>query len=1475
MSNFRTAALAVLLLVGCPDASDGPTPSDPLDTAGGDAQSEASPPTVVVISPGADAIFILGTTVIVRARVTDSDSPLTGISVQMSSDRDGMLTTAQSDVGGVVELSWSELTAGVHELTLTATDPDGLTGTATAQLRINALPTAPSVAISPAEPLPSDPLVAQIAVDAVDPDDGPSPLTYRFQWYRNGVATEVEDATLPAVNTASGETWEVRVAAWDGHAKGLKGTASVTIGKGAPQCLDAVITPKPVTAATGATCTCADLDASGHTSVTTSCIFDVDGNTVAAVDCELAPGSVTRGDVVSCLLTASGGGLSGKAAASGESVVANAAPSAPVVAVAPAVATLVDTLVCDLTTPSLDADADPISYEVVWLVEAYENPGFGLAVPAAVLRRNPTTFAQAGDAVTCRVIASDGQDAAAAVFGLAVVLGPAPCSAGCNDQNPCTFDGCVSELCVFAGKSCDDGNVCTDDTCDATTGGCVAVPALCDDGDPCTTDSCHPALTPSCQSSPAAPGVCGKQCLSAASCDDGNPCTADDCVNDACVNAAPDCEDGDACTLDFCDPSTQGCLHEPYPGCGEGCMSAFDCDDGEICTSDHCADGTCEHQPLSFCVPCDMDADCAVPPSGPSLCLVSTCDLGVNTCTYAPRVCDDGLPCSADYCDPTSGCQTKTADVCTLGCASAADCADGNVCTTDYCDLTTHLCAHLPIHCDDGSACTIDFCDPASGQCAHSDLPSCVVPACAKDSDCTIGPCAIGRCLQPGPAGHCVFDVRRCNDFNPCTEDTCSPTFGCVFEPIAQCGGCTDAQQCNDDNVCSQDSCADGVCAASAVAGCPAASECLSDKDCTDGSTCTVDRCVAGGICAYLPVSCTSVDPCATAFDGECVEGQGCQFPGTCSGCPCDDHDPCTTDACDVTGCVFTPKPECAGCEKDGDCSDGDACTADECDGATCRFTPISGCRPCETDAECKGPDACTFERCQDGHCVHTFELCYDALGCTKDFGSCGGKPTDILPPLGGSCGQGQPAACLPNVGCLHLPVLNCGVEYFGVAAIDVPCQSDAECSTGHACWPGVCNVPVGRCESGPKTCVPSGLNKFAWCDPGSGSCEEIDKPGWVGCQLDSDCQLGDDKSGLFDACTLSYCLLNQCVAFEKPCDDNNPCTEDLCAKGSGCVFLPKAECKGCGKDADCEDGSPCTLDQCDEGTGGCNQVVIEGCTACSVEHADAMCEDGDECTTGICLPSTTAHIHGTCTQLTVQPAQNPACGCKSDQECLDQSPCTVDRCLLQSGLCTNALTKCVDGDPCTQDGTFVCFEDAPGCTYEPEDVCDGMECETAADCGVPFDPCLIAECESGTCGMGFKQCDDANPATFDYCAPGTGECAFATKPGAQPCTVGDLEPDAACDDQDACTLDVCAPVGEAGPGDVGQCYYLVQACSDFDPCTVDSCDAKAGCSFELIIDCEGCQADLDCDDGNFCTLDTCGTEKAGKCSHAANPACN
>jgi len=1031
------------------------------------------------------------------------------------------------------------------------------------------------------------------------------------------------------------------------------------------------------------------------------------------------------------------------------------------------------------------------------------------------------------------------------------------CETAFPNPGPCLLAMCdtIAGTCIVGqakdGEECEDLDLCTEGTVclDGECGGGDAV--VCDDENECTDDDCSPEFG----------------CVFEANillCDDGNKCTnGDACADGNCGGAAIVCDDDNPCTADSCDEN-EGCIYEPLEG-------IIPCDDGDLCTDeDVCDDGDCH----GVAIACDDENECTA----------DTCE-PESGCVYTPaegEPCEDNNPCTVDDLCVGEACQSGE-NVCQ--CEEDDHCKqfeDGDVCNgTLICvDAECVLAPDSVIECDTSgdTQCTFTVCNPISGACAA--ISAGYGTPCDDENACTIGE----TCMQ----GLCIGGIlASCDDDNPCTDDLCEPGSGCVYEAVLD-------QACDDGDWCTDaDYCLDGVCL-----GGPNSCTCDTDENCLDyddGNACNGTLSCQEGVCVTPPgsiVECSEPSgPCSQIFcnpytgiceeddlpDGlPCDDEDACTMDDICVGgvcvggeIPCDDEDPCTVDLCHPDlGCAHEPIDEVP-CDDLNPCTTNDICQ----DGVCAGEQDPSLCGECEDDSDCLPmlpPD---------------WDFCNGALKCVDQL--CVADPDSIV-----TCDTSQNSECVLNLcnpetvacelttlpdGTLCDDGLLCtkndictGGECAGVllgcddgnsCTDDVcledeggcvfytntlPCDDGSACTAGDHCAEGACAGVLVNCDDG-NGCTDDLCDADTGClfEPGSGACDDGDM-----------CTDGDS------------CIEGECMGEPVSCNDDNLCTDDVCDPDEGCFNYFN--------DEPCEDGDPCTLadhcaggectsgdpPDCDDGNGCSTDYCAEGdclhkpLTGDLCDDGD-VCTDGDQCKDGQCGGAPiSCDDQNECTD----DACDPEWGCYhtyNSVSCEDGDACTDGDSCVQGQCLGGPAVVCEDGNVCTEDSC----ESPNGCVFLPV---DGGEC-------TDDDVCTGGDtCSGGACvGAMVKLCLDNNPCTLDSCDPVTG-CQHQPVSGEE------------CDDGSLCTdMDSC---------DDGVCTGVPVDCSDDNPCTEDQCDPLQGCFHPPVPDdadivCDDqdpcsapdlcvsgqCQGEpVVCDDGNVCTDDWC-DQSSGDCMTSPN----
>ncbi|TNF38424.1 MAG: hypothetical protein EP329_00505 [Deltaproteobacteria bacterium] len=952
--------VAVLSFVACSGDDSGGNSSDDTST------DTNAAPVVSIVKPAAGAIVPSDEAITFTATVSDDRDAPDALTIEWTSDLVATpLNDSPANSLGNTTFDYPSLEPGTHLITVVVTDTEGLTGTDTLTLQVNEPPGAVVVAISPATATTADDLEAVITTGATDPNRAASALTYSYRWFKDGEFANVTTAVVAAAQTAKGETWEVRVVANDGMADGAEATASVTVVNSPPSCDSATLLPSAGDTMTDFDCLCTGWrDPDGDTASDTCAFFD--GATPIAHDgsCTLPAAKTDKGMNILCEYTPSDGDDAGEARTTASAQVLNAGPTAPEAALAPATADATTALTCTLATPSTDPDGDNLTYTVGWRVDGYLNPDIAQSeLSGSVLKTALGVTARRGNAISCQIVASDGQASSAPGVSAAVTLANAAPVLGETLVRPqagttSVDEGAVIE-CVVNDATDPDGDSVTlgyvwyvngEEVAGVT--GSVITGADFDRGD---------AVTCGISANDGQGGMTAPK-LSKNSVTIGNapPTLVGATITPAqptpydlltCTPTGWHDPDGDPLEVSYAWFTTNGLgTQTPIAGAIGGTY-----------TPSIYAAGTlimCEVTPkngatLGPVVQSSPIALVAPEPRAPVVVVVAPngaagavrCDFvepakhfdGAVTYTYYWVVTgQDEVEGAASIsglsdCDLVSCRAVATDGVTTLSSQNAQlllpvgdDCATGNDCKTPQCEPTggCDFVLASDIDCDDGDPCTVgDQCELGfclGGGIAPEGTPCDDGLFCTDADTCNaIGTCVGGDDPCAQSAGSCL--VGACNEY----DDTC------LIDKKAQGAACSDGSGCTEGDVCS----ANGVCIPGTAPDCSSAGDACNAGTCNSTGatthTCVATPLAAGTACessnvCKVDAACDGEGGCVGGVDRDCVAEIGdacnsafcnpnkprdtaCQAIPQPNGTPCDDADECTiTDACSVGVCIGT-----------------------------------------------------------------------------------------------------------------------------------------------------------------------------------------------------------------------------------------------------------------------------------------------------------------------------------------------------------------------------------------------------------------------------------------------------------------------------------------------------------------------------------------------------------------------------------------
>ncbi len=226
----------------------------------------------------------------------------------------------------------------------------------------NTPPGAPVVSIGPTEPGTDDDLVVVIDQPAEDEDE--DTVTYAYAWKQNGLPrTDLTGDTVPASQTAKGETWEVKVTANDGEADGEPASAGTTI-VDTPPVVTVTIEPWEPTTADDLEAVATATDADGD-AVSLVYAWTVDGAPTEHAGDGVPASETAKHDVWEVTVTPYDGEIEGEAASAAVEI-ANTPPVAAVT-FEPLLPAADEDVVA--VASATDADGDVVTFAYAWSVD--------------------------------------------------------------------------------------------------------------------------------------------------------------------------------------------------------------------------------------------------------------------------------------------------------------------------------------------------------------------------------------------------------------------------------------------------------------------------------------------------------------------------------------------------------------------------------------------------------------------------------------------------------------------------------------------------------------------------------------------------------------------------------------------------------------------------------------------------------------------------------------------------------------------------------------------------------------------------------------------------------------------------------------------------------------------------------------------------------------------------------------------------
>ena len=624
---------------------------------------------------------------------------------------------------------------------------------------------------------------------------------------------------------------------------------------------------------------------------------------------------------------------------------------------------------------------------------------------------------------------------------------------------------------------------------------------------------------------------------------------------------------------------------------------------------------------------------------------------------------------------------------------------------------------------------------------------------------------------------------------------------------------------------------------------------------------------LADGVLPPPPLDCQSNTDCSALEGTDACRIGVCNLaigkcevfekPNCCVGNEdCDDGVSATTDYCDAALGVCKHADETKPCTSPSDCISEDVCVKFLCEDFVCTFWQDPAC--CISKNDCDDGDFCTVDMCTNFKCAYAESddpLCCGEVVVSYDF-------TDEIPGTFTIEGNGQPTAWHHSMSRHHTlggsarfanakdgsyanPVTDTGIVA-SVGSLSTGPIALPEGELSLSFWLFFDMELLPDYDLFELQAIADGQPVMLWNKNGLG---EAQLQTWIQVTLDLSELAGKTVQLVWSVDTIDGTensregVFIDDVAVVKGCEAPPPCTSDK----------------------DCDDGNPCTEDACGE-EGLCGHSAADGC-----------CLNGSDCGP----PPSDCFAFVGCEQNQCKYEPLPGC-CQSDADCDDKDPCTLDICAA-GGNCEFAELP----DCCTPEALYQA-------AFPPGD--DG---QVNIENGSPNGGWNVSELQSHSPPRALQYGDpQAGHYDFGGASMGVAWLPWLDLPAGQAADLRfwaylDIESFPQADllevrvhtdsgeevvtwskdklDADSyktwvqIQVDLSAFAGSAV--EIGFLFDTVDAIdNDGEGVFIDDILVGTGCGSV------GCTEDWECEDGEKCTIDTCGDD--GKCHHVWDPDC-